>query len=128
MKSNLILIFLFLVANLFSQTSTYLNGVKLSIRQKIKEGSKPLASMEVEVFINDSSIFKGNTDDEGYIGKFATQTGKLNIKIKCKTCDTQEMQGIIVSEGKTAYVNFLLTCESYINSLTKKEKKKLGYK
>lgn len=38
------------------------------------------------------------------------------------------MNGITIGESKRAYLTFELTCPNYVNSLTKKELKKLGIK
>jgi hypothetical protein len=39
-----------------------------------------------------------------------------------------ETKGIEVRENKTTYVEVKLICQDYLNSLSKKEKRKLSYK
>ena len=126
MKNLISLILFFLSVSAFSQT--FEQGLRISLTKKTKEGWQPISNAEIEITINDSTILNVKTDTDGVIPKIATAIGKFKVKVKHTTCSAQEMTGIKVDKGKTAYVNFNLTCEDYLNSLSKREKRKLGYK
>ena len=100
------------------------------IEEKTKDGHgrRPVINESINVVVNDSATFTLTTDNEGYVVIKDRPKGYYNIKVARVDCQPQEIKGIIIGEGKTAYVTFQLTCASYINSLTKKERKKLGYK
>lgn len=68
------------------------------------------------------------TQADGSLEKIATTSGSKTVKIDCKNCQSAQVKGIIVGEGKIAYLTVALCCEAYFNSLSKKEKRKMGYK
>jgi hypothetical protein len=67
------------------------------------------------------------TDQQGMVD-IETATGKYSVAVSRDSCQTVTMNSIIVGESKRAYLTFELTCPNYVNSLTKKELKKLGIK
>lgn len=111
----------------FSQTRMP-QGIKLTISEKTKKGSKPVTSGQIEISFNDSIKMTLVPDNEGCVGVIPLNRGAYDIKCKYQDCLISETKNIVVGEGKTAFVTMALTCPTYLNSLTKKEKKRLGIK
>ncbi len=127
-KKTIILFFLYITTNFFGQT--FSGGLKLNIQERIKsgDGRQYVTTESITIVLNDSITHILTTDQEGSVSIKSLQKGKYKVKIIRTGCQASEVRDIIIGEGKTAYVTLLLTCASYINSLTKKEKRKLGYK
>jgi hypothetical protein len=129
MKKTFSMLLIFVVTNFFGQT--FSGALKLSVFEKVKNESGKLAvvNQSLTIFLNDTIRILSTTDADGstqFIKNLSP--GKYNVKVVRADCQSYEVRNIIIGEGKTAYVGILLTCTSYITSLTKKEKKKLGYK
>jgi hypothetical protein len=103
-------------------------GLKILLKEKTKDDTEILIkNMKVVITLNDTIIHRTKTNEQGIID-IETETGKYSVAISRDSCQTIIMTGIMVGINNRAYLTFELTCPSYINSLTKKELKKLGYK
>jgi len=128
MTKTLTIILLFIATSFYGQT--FLGGLRLQAYEKSKDpkGNLLLVNEPVTFTLNDSTKYNLTTDDEGYADIKDLKPGSYSVSVGRKDCQTTTVRDIKIGEGKTAYVTFNLTCLSYINSLTKKERKKLGYK
>ncbi|MDP1800992.1 MAG: hypothetical protein Q8L81_06555 [Bacteroidota bacterium] len=125
MTKLFIIFILFISQSFFGQN---FQGLQLKIDEKLKEGHQPLSNEDVLITINDSITLKMKTQADGSLEKIATASGSKTVKIDCKNCQSAQVKGIIVGEGKIAYLTVGLSCAAYFNSLSKKEKRKMGYK
>lgn len=129
-KITKILTIIILFVTLDSACQTYSGALKITVREKTKsaERNSLVINESITIVLNDSTKHSLITNSEGDVPIKNLQPGKYNIKIIRRDCEISEVKGIVIGKGKTAYVSITLTCQAYINSLTKKEKKKLGYK
>ena len=96
--------------------------------EKTKGDEAVLAkNTKVKITLNDTLVYNVTTNEEGR-ADIETPSGKFAVKIKKDSCQTIITHGIIVNENNRAYYTAYLTCEKYLNTLSKKELKKLGYK
>ena len=110
----------------FSQTPT--QGIKMLLKEKTKGDAEiRIANTKVVIILNDSIKHYVTTDNQGMVG-IETAVGKFSVTVKKDSCLTHTFNGIIVGANKRAYITFEIECERYLNSLTKKELKNLGYK
>ncbi|MEO8760838.1 MAG: hypothetical protein ABI388_06310 [Bacteroidia bacterium] len=123
MKVVLFIFGLFVSVTVFSQQSH--QGIRLFIYEITKTGKQLVPNAKVEVTINDSTKLL-EADDYGKINILEVPLGEYIIKVKRKDCNAQEVKGVEVIENKIIYLSFELVCQSYIDALSKKEKKKLG--
>ncbi len=119
---------LFLISTgIFAQTE--LGGLKILVQEKTKNaGPITVANHPVTITLNDTISYTLTTDQEGSVLIRKLAPGKYTVKIKRDDCQSHQFTGIVVGAGKTAYISAQLSCKAYINSLTKKEKKRLGYR
>lgn len=120
-------ILIFLAANSFAQTGQ----IKLYVDEATRDapnGRRAIVNQKLDAVINDSITISITTDPEGFCTIANLPKGKYKIKIVRADCAATEVRDVIINDGKIAYVSLRLTCAAYLNSLTKKEKKKLGYK
>lgn len=127
MKKEFLILILFTFSVQLHSQAIRPQGIKLSVSERTKQGSKPIASGQVEITLNDSIKRVLSPDAEGSLGVIPLAQGSFTIKCKYRDCQIAEVKNIVVGEGKTAYVTLALTCPSYIRSLSKRERKKLGY-
>ena len=129
MTKTLTIILIFIATSFCGQT--FSGALKLTVSESVKNetGRQIVANQSLTITLNDSTNLTSTTDAEGYTPIIKNLSpGKYKVKVARTDCQSYEVRDIIIGEGKTAYVGILFTCTSYINSLTKKEKKKLGYK
>ena len=128
MTKTLTIILLFVATNIFGQA--FSGGLRVTVQEKTKNPDSfyvPI-NVPVTIILNDSLKYDLTTDSEGSVALKNLAVGKYSVKTVRKDCEVYEIKGILIGEGKTAYMSVRLTCADYIKSLTKKEKKKLGYK
>ncbi len=123
MKIILLLSGLLLSINLLAQQSNH--GLRLFIYEVTKTGKQLIPNGKMELTINDSTQTI-TTDDYGKFNITEIPVGECNIKIQRKDCDAFEIKAVEIMENKIVYLSFELICQSYINSLSKKERKQLG--
>lgn len=112
-----------------TKAQTFEQGIKLTIVEECKEcGPRPpISNTEVEIQLNDSIQLHLKTDINGVI-MIPLSSGKYKVLITVPECYEKTWFDVNINEKKTAYILSNMVCESYLNSLSKKEKKKLGYK
>jgi|GEM_PF-5792038 len=114
---------LLLSLNILAQQSNH--GLRLFIYELTKTGKHLIINGKFEITINDF-IRSVNTDDYGKINITDIPVGECKIKVQRKDCDALEMKAVEIMENKIIYLSFDLICQSYIKSLSKKERKQLG--
>jgi hypothetical protein len=118
MKIYILITTLFISALSFSQTPK--QGMKKLLNEKTKgDNAIPVKNTTVKISLNDSIQYTAKTDNQGMLD-IETPTGKFAVKVKKDSCQTIILFGVVVGENKKAYMTFDLTCEKYLNSLTKK--------
>lgn len=99
------------------------SGVMICIKDK--KSNQPIINTDAEIAFNDSIKYNLRFDNSGCIEKIEKQPGKHKISVKIDGYLQASMLGIVIGEGKIAYLNYGLTA---IKDLTKKEKKQFGIK
>lgn len=126
MKIHILISTLLLATVGFGQTPK--QGLKILLKEKTKSDTEiRVKNTKVIITLNDSIKHSVTTDQQGMVD-IETATGKYSVAVSRDSCQTVTMNSIIVGESKRAYLTFELTCPNYVNSLTKKELKKLGIK
>jgi hypothetical protein len=126
MKIYILITTLFISTLSFGQTPK--QGMKILLKEKTKGDTEiRIKNTKVEIILNDSIKRYVTTDNQGMLD-VETSVGKFSVTVKKDSCRTHTFNGVIVGENKRAYITFEIECERYLNSLTKKELKKLGYK
>ena len=126
MKIHILISTLLLATLGFGQTPK--QGLKILLKEKTKGDTEiRVKNTKVLITLNDSIKHSVTTDQQGIVD-IETATGKYSVSISRDSCQTTTMTGINVGENKRSYMTFELTCPRYINSLSKKELKQLGYK
>ncbi len=117
-----------LLISTFGFGQTPKQGLKILIKEKTKGDTDNICkNTNVVITLNDTIKHILTTNQQGIVD-IETEIGKYSVSVFRNSCQTSTMTGINVGENKRIYMTFLLTCPNYINSLTKKELKKLGYK
>ncbi len=125
MKIYSLISIILLATSGFGQTPK--QGLKILLKEKTKGDTEiRVKNTKVIITLNDSIKYNVKTDQQGIVD-IETATGKYSVSVSRDSCLTKTMSGINVGENKRAYMTFELTCPRYINSLSKKELKQLGY-
>ena len=88
----------------------------------------PLYGATIELIINDTLKITRSTDAEGRMEQIDVPPSRYKIVARYADCNQVTFNDVIVSEGKPTYCAFSFLCPSFIKTLSKKEKKKLGIK
>lgn len=97
------------------------------ITLKGKYSGEIIANQSTQIVINDTIKQQYTSDAKGEI-LISVFAGKYSIICKPEGCDNVRINGVFVGEGKTVPITISFVCQSYINSLTKRQKRKLGIK
>ena len=124
MKLPLVVCSLFISLCCFSQAPK--QGLRITVKEKTKgEAELYVQNTPVTITLNDSLKYNLTTDSDGRL-HLEVPAGTYKVAVTKDSCMTSVTKGVMVGLGKTSYLIYELTCEQYINSLSKKERKELG--
>jgi len=123
MKKIFFLVPLFI--SLSGSGQVYNQFLKFSFTETTKAGQKPVINTTMDIVINDTIKRTLKTDTTGSFEKIELPPGKYTAKIIWKGCGLQVIGNISLEEGKPFYYSSNFICPWYIESLTRKERKRL---
>jgi hypothetical protein len=111
-------LFLMVSCMVFAQQKA--QGIKLLVKDKFTGNT---IADSVVVTFNDSIKFDAVSDAGGYYF-FSLPVGNYRIRIDRRRYNSQLLSGIMVGEGKTAYVTMEIAKPEPLNRKTKRKKQK----